>query len=202
LTLVLAGRSILAISADVTGKSLAIRVRGLLGMRSAAAPLSHRHIQLGERSMSMVRARGLRGLLVAAFAASAGIAATPAAQADPTAAQSELTAVTGQGLGRVIVSPDAALGKGNFEARVKVNVHGTTPNTDFAVTRSVDLTADGICTGTDFATVAQIQTSSGGAGAVEFERSGSPQSQFDLLIRVVGADGTVLQSECMTITAK
>jgi hypothetical protein len=149
----------------------------------------------------MFRAVGIRGFVVATLAVSAGIAVTPAAQADPTPTQSELTAISGQGLGKVIVSPDAALGHGNFEARVKVNIHDTTPNADFAVTRAVDIGADGVCTGTDFVTVADIQTSSGGAGAVELERSG-PFTQFDLLIRVVGADGTVLQSECMTITAK
>jgi hypothetical protein len=158
-------------------------------------------MQIGREGHVMFRTVGIRGFVVATLAVSAGIAATPAAQADPTRAQSELTAITGQGFGMVIVSPDAALGKGNFEARVTVNIHETTPNTDFAVTRTVDTTADGICSGTDFVTVADIQTSSGGAGAVELERSG-PLSQFDLLIRVVGTDGTVLQSECMTITAK
>jgi hypothetical protein len=145
--------------------------------------------------------RWIPGFVVAPIAVCLGLAVSPAAQADPTPTQSDLTALSGQGLGKVIVSPDAALGKGNFEARVKVNVHGTSPNTDFAVTRTVDFVADGVCTGTDFTTVADIQTSAGGAGAVEFERSGAP-GPFDLLLRVVGADGTVLRSECMTVTPK
>jgi hypothetical protein len=52
-----------------------------------------------------------------------------------------------------------------------------------------------------FGAVATLHTSAGGAGAVEFERTG-PLLQFDLLVQVVGNDGTVLQSNCMKITAK
>jgi hypothetical protein len=142
---------------------------------------------------------GISGLLTLLIVGA--VCVTPARASTPFGAASALTAVSGQGAGMVIVSPDAALGKGNFEARVKVNIHATTPNTTFAVTRTVDPIGDGICTGTQFATVAEIQTSSGGAGAVELDRSG-PLAQFDLLVRVDGADGTVLQSDCMTITAK
>jgi hypothetical protein len=39
----------------------------------------------------MIRTRSLRGLAVALFVTYAAMAATPAAQADPTGAQSELT---------------------------------------------------------------------------------------------------------------
>jgi hypothetical protein len=137
-------------------------------------------------------------LLVLAFGFSNPVCASASS---PFGAHSDLTAVSGSGTGGAVVSPDAALGKGVFEAQVEVNVRGTTPNTDFAVKRAVDPTPDGVCTGTAFATVANLHSSPGGGGAVEFERTG-PLSQFDLLIRVVGADGTVLQSGCMTITAK
>jgi hypothetical protein len=147
----------------------------------------------------MFRTIQTRGLAIAALTTSACIA-TPPAWADSTTVMSDLTAVIGRGSGLVIVTPDAALGHGNFEARVKVNIHDTTPNTDFAVLRTIDTTADGVCTGTVFAPAAEIHTSAGGAGAVEAEKSG-PFPQFDLLVRVVGADGTVLQSDCMTITA-
>jgi hypothetical protein len=128
------------------------------------------------------------------------MAATPAVQADPTSAQSELTAVTGQGMGRVIVSPTSA-GQGIFDAQVKVNIHNAAPNTTFTVTRAVDSPADGTCTRYDFVTVATLTTSAGGAGAVEFERSGGTTS-FDLFLRVIGDDGTVLESECMIIIPK
>jgi hypothetical protein len=128
------------------------------------------------------------------------MAATPAVQADPTGAESELTAVTGQGTGRVIVSPTSA-GQGIFDAQVKVNIHNAAPNTTFAITRAVDSPADGTCTSTDFVTVATLTTSAGGAGAVEFERSGGTTS-FDLFLRVIGDDGTVLEGECMVIIPK
>jgi hypothetical protein len=46
-------------------------------------------------------------------------------------------------------------------------------------------------------------TSAGGAGAVEFVRTGGPEgSTFDLFVRVLGAYGSVLESGCMTITVK
>jgi hypothetical protein len=151
----------------------------------------------------MIRTIGFRGLVVALFAACAAMVAAPAAQADPTGAQSELTAVTGQGAGLIIVSPTRA-GQGDFVAQVKVNIHDAAPSTTFTITRAIDDTpADGVCTSTDFVTVATLQTSAGGAGAVEFVRSGGPEGlKFDLFIRVLGADGTVLQSGCMTITIK
>jgi hypothetical protein len=140
-------------------------------------------------------------MLIAVLATCAVTAATSVAQADPTGAQSVLTAVTGQGVGRVIVSPTSA-GHGVFVAQVEVNIHDAAPNTAFTVTRAVDAPADGICTSTGFATVASLQTSAGGAGAVEFVRTGGPGLNFDLFLRVLGSDGTVLQSGCMTIIIK
>jgi hypothetical protein len=126
------------------------------------------------------------------------------AQADPAGAQSELTAVNGQGAGLVNIAPTSAA-QGTFDARVTVNVHGSAPNTTFAVTRGGGATIDGVCTGTVFGQVATLTTSSGGAGAVEFERTNpnSPSgSQFEVMLRLLGGDGTVLQSPCMIITVK
>jgi hypothetical protein len=137
---------------------------------------------------------------IALFVASAAIGTSTVAQADPTGVQSQLTAVTGQGVGKVIVSPTSAKAA-TFVAQVKVNIHDAAPNTTFTVTRAVDAPADGVCTSTSFATVATLTTSAGGAGAVEFERT-SALLDFDLLIRVIGDDGTVLQSGCMIVLAK
>jgi hypothetical protein len=127
------------------------------------------------------------------------------AQADPAGAQSELTAVSGQGAGLVTIAPTSAA-QGTFDARVTVNVHNSAPNTTFAVTRGGgDGTIDGVCTGTVFGQVATLTTSSGGAGAVEFERTNpnSPSgSQFEVMLRLLGGDGTILQSTCMIITVK
>jgi hypothetical protein len=148
----------------------------------------------------MIRAHGLRGVIVALLAIGVVMIMPTVAQADPTGAQSELTAVTGQGVGKVIVSPTSA-SDANFVAQVKVNIHDAAPDITFTITRAVDFPADGVCTSTDFVTVATLRTSTGGAGAVEFKRTG-PILNFDLLLRVFGDDGTVLQSRCMTIIGK
>jgi hypothetical protein len=139
------------------------------------------------------------------FTLALAAASTGSAQADPAGAQSELTAVNGQGAGLVNIAPTSAA-QGTFDARVTVNVHGSAPNTTFAVTRGGgDATIDGVCTGTVFGQVATLTTSSGGAGAVEFERTNpnSPSgSRFEVMLRLLGGDGTVLQSPCMIITVK
>ena len=129
---------------------------------------------------------------IALFVACAGTGTATVAQAAPTGAQSDLTAVTGQAVGKVIVSPTSAK-VDNFVAQVKVDIHNVAPNTTFTVTRAVDAPANGICTSTSFGTVATLTTSAGGAGAVEFERTG-PLLDFDLVIRVVGDDGSVLRN--------
>jgi hypothetical protein len=93
-------------------------------------------------------------------------------------------------------------GRGHLDAQVKVLIHNTAPNTTFTVTRAVHEPVDGSRTSTDFVTVATLTTSAGGAGAVEFERSGGPTSSFDLFLRVIGDNGTVLQSGCMILIGK
>jgi hypothetical protein len=152
----------------------------------------------------MTRITGIRWLAVGLFAACAAMVAAPAAQADPTGAMSALTAVTGHGTGMVIVSPTGA-GKGSFVAQVKVNIHGAAPNTTFSITRALAFPNTGCANHTPFAEVATLTTSAGGAGAVEFERGGrgtGPNESFDLILQVIGGDGTMLQSGCMTIIGK
>jgi hypothetical protein len=148
----------------------------------------------------MIRTCGVRGLVVTVLAACATLAAAPA-QADPTGAMSTLTAVTGQGTGLVIISPTSA-GQGNFVAQLKINIHGATPNTTFSFTRSFDRPADGVCSPDFFGPVATLTTSPGGTAALEITPSDGPTVPFDLSIRLLGADGTVLQSRCMTIIGK
>ena len=148
----------------------------------------------------MTRVRGFRGLVAVPLVLWAAVAAVPAAHADPAGAQSQLTAVSGQGAGKVIVSPTSAP-VATFVAQVKVIINDAAPNTTFTVTRAVDGPADGVCTSTAFAPVATLTTSAGGAGAVEFKRTG-PALNFDLVLKVIGDDGSVLQSECMVIIGK
>jgi hypothetical protein len=149
----------------------------------------------------MIRTCGIRGLVVTVLAACAALAVAPAAQADPTGDMSVLTAEAGQGTGLVIVSPTSA-GQGNFVAQLKINIHGATPNTTFSFTRSFDQPADGVCSPDFFGPVATLTTSPGGTAALEITPSDGPTIPFDLSIRLIGSDGTVLQSGCMTIIGK
>jgi hypothetical protein len=167
-------------------------------MRSAS--LSHRQKWIEREGHVMIRRFGFRGLAVGLFAACAAMVAAPAAQADPTGDMSVLTAVTGQGTGLVIISPTSA-GQGNFVAQLTVNIHGATPNTTFSFTRSIDRPADGVCS-TDFGEVGTLTTSPGGTAAGHATPMDGPTAPFDLAIRLIGADGTVLQSRCMTIIGK
>jgi len=128
--------------------------------------------------------------------------ATTATADSPWGAQSAIIAVSGTGSGLVVIAPNSS-GQGDFRAHVIVNVHNTAPDTLFSVTRAVDFTPDGVCTGTQFDQVATLQTSSAGAGAVNFERSGAPSGTvFDVVLRLSSQDGTDLQSGCLTITVK
>lgn len=142
-------------------------------------------------------------LLVAALLAAASIVVV--AKAEP-GLQSDLTAISGQGEGHVNVSPTARDRGETFHAQVTLNVHGARPNTTFTVERFVDQPPDGICTeaGGGFI-LGTFTTSEGGAGAFHVERVSpgeTPGSQFDLDFHVVGDDGTVLMSNCMTVTMK
>jgi hypothetical protein len=141
-----------------------------------------------------------------------GVAVTAAANGQP-GTHSVLTALAGQGSGRVEVSPTAhdIAGPGTFDVQGTVNLHGTTPNTAFAVLRRVDFTPDGVCTGAMWMTLpppnAQtLTTSDGGAGALHFEIvRGAPLLdgvRFDVQWRLTGSDGSVLESDCLTVTVK
>jgi hypothetical protein len=132
------------------------------------------------------------------------------AQADPAGARSSLTAVSGQGTGIVKVSPTAE-DQGTFHVQGEVNIYGALPNASFSVQRAVDFSpGDGECTiaaspPNGWITLASLTTSAGGAGAAHFERATALPSgeQFDVIFRVVSADGTqLLLSECMTVTVK
>jgi hypothetical protein len=131
----------------------------------------------------------------------------PTAFADePAHAQSELTAIAGLGTGQVIVSPTSQ-DQGTFAVEIAINIHNAQPNTTFSVRRAPDLVPNGICTGTTYIPFGEtFTTSAGGAGATQFHfERGAPfvsGVQFDVVFQVIGSDGSVLQSECMTVTVK
>jgi hypothetical protein len=142
---------------------------------------------------------GIAALLSAAFAAFA--------QAQP-GTHSDLTAISGQGSGRVELSPTAKNEDGfTFDVQGTVNIHGAAPNTDFTVSRRPDFTPDGVCTGPSWVPLPEnLTTSAGGAGAIHFEiQRGAPFLEgvrFDVIWQAVGTDGTVLESDCFTVTVK
>lgn len=133
-------------------------------------------------------------------------------RADPGAV-SNLTAITGQGSGLVKVAPTAhdVVGSNTFDVQGTINVHGAVPNATFTVLRRVDLNPDGICTGAIWLGLPVpnspiLTTSAGGAGALHFEISrGAPfvdGVRFDVQWRLAGSDGTILESDCLTVTVK
>ena len=149
--------------------------------------------------------------VVAAVAVLAGALAT-GAQGDP-GTRSGLTAIAGQGVGLVELAPTAhdVAAPGTFDVQGTVNVHQAAPNTGFTVLRRVDFNPDGSCTGAIWmplpAPNAQsFTTSEGGAGALHFEISrGAPLVDgvsFDVQWRLTGSDGSILESDCLTVTVK
>jgi hypothetical protein len=130
----------------------------------------------------------------------------PAAAAAPTGAHTPLTAVSGTGSGLVLIAPTAE-DQGTFAVQITVNVHDASPNMAYTVSRAVDLNPDGVCTlASGWLTNGPLDTSSAGAGAAHFEvHRGAPfvsGIRFDVQFRVLGADGSELRSECVTITVK
>ena len=146
----------------------------------------------------------LLGLATAALAA--GASAEPGTRSD-------LTAIAGQGAGIVEVVPTAhdVVSADTFDVQGTVTVHGAAPQTAFTVLRRVDFNPDGVCTGATWMTLPppnqqKLTTSSGGAGALHFEIArGAPLVDgvsFDVQWRLEGSDGSVLQSDCFTVTVK
>ena len=152
-----------------------------------------------------------RLVLAAGIAALSAVTVVGFAQADPSTHHS-LTAISGQGSGNIAVSPTADnVGLNQFDGQVTVNIHGVAPNTVYTASRNADFNANGICTNTTFAPFSPpITTSAEGAGAAHYEVLRGPPAfptfvegaKFDVSFRVVGTDGTVLTSECFTVTVK
>jgi hypothetical protein len=149
---------------------------------------------------------------------SLGILATAMATSPPGAladagAQSRLTATAGQGAGIVEVAPTAydVAGPETFDVQGTVTVHGAVPDTTFTILRRVDLSPDGVCTGAEWLMLPPpnepaLTTSAGGAGALHFEIArGAPfvdAVSFDVQWQLVGSEGSVLASDCLTVTVK
>lgn len=134
------------------------------------------------------------------------LAPGPRAQADPTGAQGQITALSGSGAGLVTVAPTAK-DHGTFDVQGTIAVQGTSPSTTFSITRAVDLNADGICQRTSGPVpTGSLTTSPGGAGEFHFEvERGAPFTsgrRFNVVFDLSAPDGTLLESECLTVTVK
>jgi hypothetical protein len=140
-------------------------------------------------------------------------AALPAGASANPGMHSKLTAIAGQGAGIVEVAPTAhdVVGPDTFHVLGTVTVDHAAPNTTFTVLRRVDLNPDGVCTGATWLMLPPpneqtLTTSNGGAGALHFEISrGVPfvdGVRFDVQWRLEGNDGSILQSDCLTVTVK
>jgi hypothetical protein len=126
---------------------------------------------------------------------------------------SVLTAVRGQGIGHLSLSPTAR--HPDFWAQGEVSIHGGLPSTSYIFQRAIDHTpGDGVC---DIApappegwiTLVTLTTSPAGAGAAHFVRhtpsavTGGQGTRFDVVGRLMTSDGTqLLQSRCMTVQVK
>lgn len=152
----------------------------------------------------------MRKLRMPAMLGVAAAIVTAGAHAQP-GTHSELTAIVGEGAGIVEVAPTAhdVVGPGTFDVQGTVNVHGAAPNTIFTVLRRVDLNPNGVCTGAAWLNLPGtpppvLTTSRGGAGALHFEIArGAPfldGVRFDVQWQLVGSDGSVLESDCFTVT--
>ena len=126
---------------------------------------------------------------------------------------SELMAIQGQGAGRVEVAPTAhdVAGEDTFDVQGTVNVHQASANTTFTVLRRVDTNPNGVCTGPTWINLPPpnptgFTTSNGGGGALHFEITrGAPFTdgvRFDVQWRLAGSDGSILESECLTVTVR
>jgi hypothetical protein len=94
---------------------------------------------------------------------------------------------------------------GTFVGEVSASVQGTSPSTLFSLQRAIDPTSNGTCDSLGpFEEQGTFTTSPTGSGALHVERHQPVPSGLtvDVVERVVGADGTILISDCMTITVK
>ena len=152
----------------------------------------------------------MRSIGVLAMAAALAGTVAAGAQGDP-GTHSKLTAIAGQGAGLVEVAPTAhdVVAPGTFDVQGTVNLHDAAPDTSFTVLRRVDLNPDGVCTGAVWMTLPSgptaFSTSAGGAGALHFEIARATLhdgQRFDVQWRLAGSDGSILESDCLTVTVK
>ena len=145
-----------------------------------------------------------RAVLIAVLGSALAALMAGTAMAGASTDHSPLTAQIGEGKGQVTIATTPK-DQGTFVGQVTANVQGTSPNTLFSLQRAIDPTSTGTCDSLGaFEEQGTFTTSPAGSGALHVERHQPVPSGLtvDVVERVVGADGTILISECMTITIK
>lgn len=145
-----------------------------------------------------------RFVLVAVLGSALATLMAGTAMAGSNTDHSPLTAQIGQGTGQVTIA-STPKDHGTLVGEVTASVQGTSPSTLFSLQRAVDPTSNGTCDSLGlFEEQGTFTTSPGGSGALHVERAQPVPSgtTVDVVERVVGADGTILISDCMTITVK
>jgi hypothetical protein len=82
-------------------------------------------------------------------------------------------------------------------------VRDLAPNHDYLLQRATDTTLDGVCTGTNWATLGTVATDDRGTGSAALSRNlgALPTgSQFDINFRLLDAATPVLASDCYRFT--
>jgi hypothetical protein len=96
--------------------------------------------------------------------------------------------------------------QGTLAVRGTDDVQGVTPDTVFSVQRLLDPVPDSDCAdpGPPPLTLTTFESSPGGAGAGSFDvHTPAPSgSGFDVRFRITDGAGTVLESDCLTVTVK
>ena len=138
----------------------------------------------------------------AAVAMLSGFAAS--AFAGSSSATSPITAVSGSGSGTMVVAMSSR-NHGTFVGEIAASIHGAAPNTVFTVQRALDPTPTGTCDSLgSYEVQGTLSVNSAGSGAVHLEKETPAPSgfTFDVLFQYVGSDGSLLQSDCLTLTVK
>ncbi len=144
-------------------------------------------------------------LLFVSTAAVAGLAMfAAAALAGSSSATSPITAVVGSGSGVMAVAMNSS-DHGTFVGEITASIQDATPDAVFRVQRALDDTPTGRCDSLGaYELQGTLAVNDVGAGAAHLEkRSQAPSgTTFDVLFQFVGDDGSLLESNCLTLTVK
>ena len=145
-----------------------------------------------------------RAVLIAVLGSALAALMAGTAMAGATTDHSPLTAQIGEGKGQVTIATTPK-DQGTFVGQVTANVQGTSPNTLFSSSGPSTRPRTGPATASaPLRSRGRSPCPRPGSGALHVERHQPVPSGLtvDVVERVVGSDGTILISECMTITIK